>query len=1007
MTRLTRLEIALKDDLFDPAGASLVKRAGDYLGLRIDSARRIECYTFDLPLDADQLDQVRTEILTNPVTQVSSFKPLAKEFDWLVWVGLRPGVKDNPGDTAREAIGVHFKLDLGDEDKVFCSAMYALKAPDLTREQCQEIASELLANELIQRLKVFSAEEWDPETGVGLDAPVVEITEQPGFNILDLPAPDDLMRLSDQRSLAIHPADAPVILSYFDDPDRAAEREAVGLPAKPTDVELEFISQARSDHCNHNTFRGLFTYSSADDSGPEIDRTIDDLFAVCIKNPTKALAEERDWVASVLWDNAGVAALDDDWLYVITGETHNSPSNMEAYGGSLTGIVGVYRDPMGTGLGSKLILGTYGFCVGPRDYKGELTPHLHPRRLLDGIIEGVKDGGNKSGVPTGFGLVHFDEEYLGKCLVYVTALGIMPRKTMTPDGEADTWTKKPRPGDLIVMTGGRVGKDGIHGVTASSEGYSDKTPAGHVQIGDPYTQKKMSDFLLEARDEGLMSFLTDNGGGGLSSSVGESARDSGGAVVQLDKAPLKYNGLQVWEIWISESQERMTAAVPPDRIDRFMELAAKHAVEATVIGQYTDTGKLHIKYGAETCAYVDVDFTDKGFPPWTFEAEWLSPAQRGLTEPVFTAPTDQAKLLNDLLAHPNMAAKNWILRQYDHEVQGGAVIKPLGGRGRDVPADAVVYRPILDRPTGLALSQCLNPDYGRIDAYHMTAITMDEAVRRLVAVGADPDMIGLVDNFCWPTIIYDQEANPDGKFKAAQLVRSAWALKDYSQAFGAPLLSGKDSMYVDGMLTGPYGERRKVSGPYSLQITATGIVPRATKAVTIEPKAAGDSVYLLGLTKDELGGSALYRLMGRTGANVPQVDAEANLKLYRNLFRAHQDGLIRSAKILGRGGLAAAAALAGMAGELGLQLDLNRVPAHGELDPTGLLYSESTGRLLVTVSGEQAAGFKAMIGDSPCAFLGYVTDWPDLEFTYNGQTVLKAALSELKKTWLAPFGDLM
>ncbi|MBW2619394.1 MAG: phosphoribosylformylglycinamidine synthase, partial [Deltaproteobacteria bacterium] len=788
------------------------------------------------------LDQVAADILTNPVTQQSSFAPLTPlggDFDWLIWVGLRPGVKDNPGDTAKEAIENQFQRSFGEEKKVFTSQIYAFSAPALGREQVESIASELLANDLVQRWRVISASEWAAEEGVGLILPKVELGPRPTFAEIEIATDADLLRLSNERSLALHPADAPVIRAYFQDPARAAERAKVGLGAGPTDVELEFISQARSDHCNHNTFGGLFDYRELASAESE---TIDSLFKTYIKDPTLALAAQKDWVVSVLWDNAGVAAFDEDWLYTITAETHNSPSNMEAYGGALTGIVGVYRDPMGAGLGSKLILGAYGYCVGPRDYAGPLKPRLHPRRLLDGVIEGVKDGGNASGVPTGFGLVLFDEGYLGKCLVYVTALGIMPRQA----GGKKTWLKKPNPGDLIVMAGGRVGVDGIHGVTASSEGYSDKTPAGHVQIGDPYTQKKMADFLIEVRDEGLMTFLTDNGGGGLSSSVGESARMSGlagGAEVWLDKVPLKYPGLQLWEIWVSESQERMTAAVPPEKKDRFFELAAKHAVEATIIGRYTDTGKLHLTSDGTTCAYLEVDFTQKGFPQWRFSAEWTSPGARGLTEPVLSEPSDQARLLSELLASPNLAAKNWITRQYDHEVQGGAVIKPLIGLGRDVPADAVVYRPVLTSERGLCLTQCLNPSYGRIDTFHMTTATIDEAVRRLLAVGADLFRIGAVDNFCWPNIQFDPATNPDGKYKAAQLVRSCQALAEVCQTYGIPLLSGKDSMYVDGMLAGPFGERRKVSGLPTLQITATSIIDTAAQATTPEPKAAGDFVY--------------------------------------------------------------------------------------------------------------------------------------------------------------------
>ncbi len=472
--------------------------------------------------------------------------------------------------------------------------------------QIETIARELLANDIIQQWRVYSGAEWDGEKGIGLILPKVMLAHTPSVAEVPIASDDDLMKLSEERNLALNPQDVPVIRQYFLRPEVLEARRGVGL-SLPTDVELEAISQARSDHCNHNTFRGKFHYL---DLGTGEKTVIDSLFKTCIEAPTLAIMKEKGWVVSVLWDNAGIARFDADHNYSITGETHNSPSNMEAYGGPLTGIVGIYRDIMGTGKGARLLAGLYGYCVGPRDYDGPLRPHLHPRRLLDGIVEGVKDGGNKHGVPTPFGNLFFHESYLGKCLVFVASLGIMPREIR---GEP-TDQKQPEPGDWIIMSGGRVGKDGIHGVTASSEIYSESTPAGHVQIGDPYTQKKMHDFLLEARDEGLISFITDNGGGGLSSSIGESAQFSGGAFVELDKVPLKYEGLDVWEIWVSESQERMTIAVPPERLDRFLELSQQHEVESTVIGSYEANGRLHLSYAGKTCACLDLSFFKEAFP---------------------------------------------------------------------------------------------------------------------------------------------------------------------------------------------------------------------------------------------------------------------------------------------------------------------------------------------------------------------------------------------------------
>jgi phosphoribosylformylglycinamidine synthase len=677
---------------------------------------------------------------------------------------------------------------------------------------------------------------------------------------------------------------------------------------------------------------------------------------------------------------------------------------MEAYGGAITGIVGVYRDPLGTGKGSRLVMGGFGYCVGPRDYVGSLRPHLHPKRLLDGVIEGVRDGGNKSGIPTTVGQVLFNPGYLGKCLVFVTAVGIMPARISGEPAEK----KRTEPNDFVVMCGGRVGKDGIHGVTASSETYSENTPAGHVQIGDPYTQKKMHDFLLEARDQGLIQFITDNGGGGLSSSVGESARFSNGCEIDLDKVPLKYEGLDQWEIWVSESQERMTVAIKPDNLTAFMALTKKHAVESTVIGRYTDSGKLHIKYNEQTCAFVDLRLLESGFPQWQFDAHWQSPEKRGLMEPVLKESTNIEALLLDMLGRPNICSKEWIYRQYDHEVQGGSVIKPLVGVDRDVNSDASVSRPVLSSDRGLAMAQALLPSYSSIDAYHMTTCTIDEAVRRLLSVGAQLDHIGGVDNFCWPNIQYHPELNPDGRFKAAQLVRSCRALKDMCMAYGIPLLSGKDSMYVDGHLPGRYGEIHKVSALETMQFTTIGVVADVTKCMTMESKVTGDLVYMLGITRDELGASEYYEHFGYIGANVPKVNTEAFKQVYLALEKAIDTQLVASVHGIYRGGAGIHLAMVAMAGNLGMHVELSHLPCEGVKRNDTALFSESPGRFIVTVDPKKSDHFEALFEHFPCAKVGHITEEP--LFTLKGfdqRTIAAVPISNLKAAWKRPFGGLV
>ncbi|MFC1495098.1 phosphoribosylformylglycinamidine synthase subunit PurS [Thermodesulfobacteriota bacterium] len=995
----SRLEIRLKKDLLDPEGNKIKQKAEDYFGFSVTDVRVIKVLTFDVQFDSQQFEDIRNEIFTNPVTEESSFSPMAGDFNWLIWIGFRPGVRDTGGSTAIEAIEDFLKIKLKKDEAVYTSKIYEVRG-DLGRDDAETIAKEILSNGIIQQYKVYSRDEWDSEEGIGIILPKVILDHVPNLSTIPIKTDEELKIISEERNLALQDSDIPTIRNYFLREDILRERKECGLEL-PTDVELEYISQARSDHCNHNTFGAFFKYRDLSNGKEE---QVDNLFKTCIQAPTLEIKEKKDWVVSVLWDNAGVARFNENNNYTITGETHNSPSNMEAYGGAITGIVGIYRDPMGTGKGSKLILGMYGYCVGQRDYEGPLMPHLHPRRLLDGVIEGVKDGGNKSGVPTPFGQVVFDEGYMGKCLVFVTALGIMPAII----NDTPSHLKKTEPGDLIIVSGGRVGKDGIHGVTASSEVFSEHTPAGHVQIGDPYTQKKMHDFLVEARDEGLITFITDNGGGGLSSSIGESAVFSNGCRVDLDKVPLKYEGLDQWEIWVSESQERMTIAVKPENLERFMELSEKHAVESTVIGEYNDTGYLRLEYNGKTCAYISIEFMESDFPQWQFEAEWTPPELRGLREPVISEPAGHGDVLKLLLARPNICSKNWIARQYDHEVQGGSIIKPLVGSGRDIPGDAAVVNPVLDSPGGIAVSQTLNPFYSKIDTYHMTAVTIDEAIRKVLAVGGDPDHLGGVDNFCWPTIQYHPKQNPDGKYKAAQLVRANWALRDYCLSYGIPLLSGKDSMYIDGNLEGPHGERRKVSGLPTLLFTVSSVIRDTEKCVTMDSKMPGDLVYILGETKDELGGSEYYQMMGELGLNVPKVNAGEFLPLYIKLHKAIENDLVASAHAIARGGLGMHLALVAMGGETGMDINLGDIPASGDLADSHMLYSESAGRFIVTVDPAKKEAFEELFSGLKIGLAGTVNE--SNLFTIKGRSgngIINEEINTLKESWKQTFGGLI
>jgi phosphoribosylformylglycinamidine synthase len=478
--------------------------------------------------------------------------------------------------------------------------------------------------------------------------------------------------------------------------------------------------------------------------------------------------------------------------------------------------------------------------------------------------------------------------------------------------------------------------------------------------------------------------------------------------VALEKVPLKYDGLDQWEIWVSESQERMTVAVRPEDTERFMALSRKHAVESTVIGRYTDTGKLHITYDGKTCAYVDMDLLASGFPQWEFEAEWASPQRRGLYEPVLKAPADMNRLLRDLLERPNICSTEWVIRQYDHEVQGTSVVKPLTGAERDVNSDAAVLRPILGSVRGLAFAQALLPAYSAIDAYHMVGCSIDEAVRRVLAVGGDLEHVGGVDNFCWPSIQYDPESNPDGKFKAAQLVRACRALRDVCLAYGIPLLSGKDSMYVDGHLAGRYGEMHKVSALETMQFATISVVPDIGRCVTMDSKVAGDLVYVAGSTRNELGGSEYYAHLGYLGLNVPQVRSAEFMPLYRALNRAIAAGLAASVHGVYRGGLGVHLAMVAMGGSLGMVVDGRRIPVAGVSRNDTLLFSESAGRFIITVDPRRSREIESVFAGLPFACIGTVTEEPLLRVDGpNGEAVVSAAVSDLKASWKKPFGHLI
>ncbi|MDU0460525.1 MAG: phosphoribosylformylglycinamidine synthase subunit PurS [Geobacteraceae bacterium] len=993
-----RIEISLKEQVRDARGERIRREIEHFLHFPVSSVRTIDVYSIDAELSVKELETIANEPLCDRVIQTSSIdKPSAKDFDYLVEVGFRPGVTDNVGRTAGEAIEYVTGRSLREGEGVYTSVQYLLKG-SLEPADVEQITTGLLCNTLIQRYRVVDFASFTSGTSTPLGIPKISAETKTTVSEINLNVSDEeLLAISKDGVLALTLEEMKIIQSYFLDNAVAEERKKLGLSANPTDVELEALAQTWSEHCKHKIFAGTVHYE--DEHGRK--QEIKSLFKSFIQRTTRDVREkmgDKDFCLSVFKDNAGVIRFNDKHSLVFKVETHNSPSALDPYGGALTGIVGVNRDPFGTGQGSKLIFNTDVFCFADPFYKKPLPKRLlHPRRIYEGVVEGVEHGGNKSGIPTVNGSLVFDERFAGKPLVFCGTAGLMPAEVNGQPGH-DKYIK---PGDLIVMTGGRIGKDGIHGATFSSEELNENSPVTAVQIGDPITQKRMFDFLIRARDKGLYRFITDNGAGGLSSSIGEMSGECGGCRMDLAKAPLKYPGLNPWEILISEAQERMSLAVPPEKIDDFLTMAARFGVEASVLGEFTDNGVFHILYEDKTVAYLPMDFMHEGLPPMQLPAKWVPPQHE---EPACVEKLDYTDDLKQLLASLNICSKESVVRRYDHEVQGGSVVKPFCGVTNDGPSDAAVVRPILDSFEGVVTAHGICPRYSDIDTYHMTANAVDEALRNYVAVGGSLELVAGLDNFCWCDPV-QSEKTPDGPYKMAQLVRSNQALYDVCMVYNLPLISGKDSMKNDF-----YDGSVKISIPPTLLFSVIGKIEDARKAVTMDVKRPGDFVYLLGCTANELGGSEYLALKGFVGNNVPRVDAVSAYARYQAYHQAVLQGLVASCHDLSDGGLAVAAAESAFAGGFGISLDLSRVPWQGLEDgwnDEALLFAESASRLLVTVRRENAEAFEAIMGDECCSRIGVVTENPELLIeAIEGHTVINADLAELKQAWQGTLREL-
>ena len=1025
---ITRLEIS--STVFDPRADSLKKRLAELgLGSKIKDVWLRDVYTVDKAFSPKKIEKI-VEALVNPLTQISTVRlcdpPIESgekqsrsgqlvltptglprrvrtprnDVGWAIEIGFLPGVTDNAAKTVREVIADALKVSFSVDEDVYSSQVLFINGK-LTKKEVSLIADSLY-NPLIQRAQIRHShvDENSNEDEV-LAIPKVSLQKKLQTAIVDLHVSDEELTKIGKQGIAnadrTRRGPLALDLTYM----KTIQAYFKKLGRNPTDIELESIAQTWSEHCKHTIFA-----DPIDDIGKG-------LFKTYIKGATsayaKAMARQRmkNICVSVFTDNSGAIVFDDEYLVTHKVETHNTPSALDPFGGAITGILGCNRDAIGFGMGALPVINTYGFCFAEPWNKTELykgpnatQKMLSARRIMGGVIQGVNSGANCTGIPSPQGFVYFDSRFRGKPLVFVGTVGLIPRKV---HGKL-SHIKKAKPGDYIVMVGGRVGKDGIHGATFSSEAMDSGSPVSAVQIGDPITQKKLSDAIIkEARDLGLYNSITDNGAGGLSCSVAEMAKESGGCEVYLEKVPLKYPGLAPWEIWISESQERMTLSVSKRKWKKFKELMQRRGVEATVIGEFTDSGKCVVRLCeprlnrgeaiptiltritsneiaaypkgtsfAEAASYaprndkimdIDLAFLHDGLPERPMKSVYTQPKNE--EQSIIPEKKNLTETFLDMLSRPNIASYSFISEQYDHIVQGGLALPPLQGRGK-VNADVSITKPILSSKKGVMLSQALYPTYSDTDCYHMAACSIDSAIRHLVTAGADPEKIAILDNFCW--------CSGNDPYRLGQLKRAAEACYDYATLFQTPFISGKDSMFNDFKGFDKDGKPLAISIPPTLLISAISVIEDCTKAVSLDAKFPGDLVYLLGETYDELGASE-YASMGKQElrfSSVPKVDGIRNKRLYAAFHQTITDGLIASAQSVGRGGLGVALAKTAMGGMLGLLISLHKL--QGKITRNDFaLFSESQGRILVTVAPENKKKFEKVLKGNAYAQIGKVT----------------------------------
>lgn len=940
--------------MFDGEGSRAAGLAAD-LGIpgpwRVSSARG---FLLEGALSRDDVRRAAETLLVDPVVETFSIRSLggdagrdpdSETLAVEVHVFPKPGVTDPEAESARSLL-----RDLGfDVDDARTVRGYSIDGPSTNLDA---LIARVLANPAVDQvvrgpIRLDRLGQGRPYSFRRVDVPIRGMSES------------DLRELSRSGGLALALDEMKAIQSHYAD-----------LGRDPTDCELETIAQTWSEHCSHKTLRGKIRFNG---------ELIDNLLKRTIFQATREL--DLDWPVSVFQDNAGVVRFDEENDVCFKVETHNHPSAIDPYGGANTGLGGVIRDPLGTGLGAKPICNTDVFCVASPQLPAEDLPKgvLHPRRILKGVVAGVRDYGNRMGIPTVNGALLVDDRYLGNPLVFCGTVGVLPRGTTA---------KRVEPGDRIVAVGGRTGRDGIHGATFSSielSGESEEVSGGAVQIGNAITEKMVLDVVLQARDRKLFRSITDCGAGGFSSAVGEMGAELG-AEVDLDRAPLKYEGLSYTEIWISEAQERMVLAVPPEHWPELRSLCESEGVEATDLGRFVDSGRLTLRYQGQVVADLSMRFLHEGRPAVVREATFAPPERREARLPA--DGDDQTADLLSILEWWDVASKEWIVRQYDHEVQGRTVLKPLAGAFEDGPGDAAVVSPTRGSNAGLAVACGIGARSGRLDPYAMAACAIDEAVRNCVAVGADPRRIALLDNFCW--------GNPERPETLGSLVLAAKACKDVAVAYRSPFISGKDSLYNEYQHRG-----RSTPIPGTLLISAIGRVNDVRRCVTMDFKEAGNLVFLVGTTRNELGGTLWAFRRGEEGGRAPNVDPTVAPQIFDRVHQAIERGLLRSCHDLSDGGLAVALAEMAIAGDLGATVSLEKAPRDRDADRDAvLLFSETPTRFLMEVRPDFAAELTALFDGLPLAAIGVVEPRKRLLIQGSaGRSVVEADLDALRETW--------